>query len=198
MDRLYGYNTCTAKNINTYNTLPITHEIIAEYPHSLELLTRITCIQIATCHEHVSICFKDRNTMETFCEEEHFIQTEPMTFIPDYQNRIRISIENIPIELTDAKIRTFLSQYANLVGETHYPGKRYENNYFITGARVYLCTTIKNHLPKHIYKFGRHLNIRYDNQTTQNIQQQNEEIQPQNEEMQHETEPEEEVPRSTV
>lgn len=120
MDRLYGYNTCTAKNINTDNTLPITHEIIAEYPHSLELLTRITCIQISTCHEYVSICFKDRNTMETFCEEEHFIQTEPMTFIPDYQKRIRISIENIQIELIDAKIRTFLSQYANLVGETHY------------------------------------------------------------------------------
>lgn len=34
--------------------------------------------------------------MENFCEEEHFITNNPITFTPDYQKKIRISIENIP------------------------------------------------------------------------------------------------------
>ena len=115
--------------------------------------------------------------MENFCKEEHFITNEPITFTPDYQKKIRISIENIPIELQDTKIRTFLSHCVTLVGNTYYPGKRYENNHFITGRRVYSSITITNHLPKHIYKFGRYLRIRYDNQPIQNQQQQNEEKQ---------------------
>ena len=66
-------------------------------------------------------------------------------------------------------------------------------NYFVTGTRVYTRTTIKEHLPKCIYKFGRHLRIRYDdNQPIQNLQQQNEIRQEidnqQNEETQQETE----------
>ena len=176
MDRFYGCNTCTANTTNTDNEIQITHEVIAEYLHSLELLIHITCIQISTCHRYVSIRFKDRDIMENFCEEEHFITNEPITFTPDYQKKIRISMENIPIELQDTKIRTFLSHYVTLVGNTYYPGKRYENTHFITGTRVYFCTTITNHLPKHIYKFGRYLRIRYDNEAIQNQQQQNEEI----------------------
>ena len=168
MGRFYGCNTCTVNTTN--NEIPITHEVIAEYLHSLELLIHITCIQISTSHRYAWICFKDRDVMENLCEEEHFITN-------DYQKKIRISIENIPIELQDTKIRTFLSYYETLVGNTYYPGKRYKNTHFITGTRVYSCTTITNHLPKHIYKFGRYLRIRYDNQPVQNQQQQNKEIQ---------------------
>ena len=179
--------------------------------HSINLLTHITCIQISTCHRYVSICFKDRDTMETFCQDEHYIWNNIQLFIPDYREKIRISIENIPIELQDKKIRTFLSQYVTLVGNTYYPGKRFENTHFITGTRIYSCTTITNHLPRHIYKFGRYLRIRYDSHPTQNQQQQNEEIQretenipQQNEEIQKETENiqpvptniEEEIPRN--
>ena len=91
--------------------------------------------------------------MEAFCQEEHLMLGDPTTFTPDYQSKIRISIENVPIELPHTKIRT-LSKYATLV------------TYFITGTRVYSCTTIKEHLQKHIYTFGRHLRIRYDNQLT--------------------------------
>ena len=116
--------------------------------------------------------------METFYDKEHtIISDEPLTFTPDYQKKIRIGIENIAIELQDTKIRTFLTEYVTLIGKTYYPGKRYHNTYFITGTRVNSCTSIKHHLTKHIYKFGRHLRIRYDNQPIQNSQQQNEEVQ---------------------
>ena len=43
----------------------------------------ITFIQISTCHRCTSISFKDRETMETFSKEEHFI-TE--TINPFYSN----------------------------------------------------------------------------------------------------------------
>ena len=39
--------------------------------------------------------------METFCEEEHFILPEPIIFTLDCQKKIKISIENIPIEFQD-------------------------------------------------------------------------------------------------
>ena len=98
---------CFGTNID--NELPITQETIVEYLHSQELLIHIRCIQISTCHKYVSICFKDRDIMENFCEEEHVIFNDLITFTPEYQKKIRISIENIPIELQDIKIRTFLS-----------------------------------------------------------------------------------------
>ena len=160
MDKFYGYHTCTANITNTDKETPIAHELIAEYLHSLELQIHITCIQISTSHRYISICLKDRDTMGTFCKEEHYIKNDSVVFTPDYQKKIRISIENIPIELQDKKIRTFLSQFVTLVGNTYYPRKRYENNHFITGTennhfitgtRIYSCTTITNHLPKHIY-----------------------------------------------
>ena len=51
---------------------------------------------------------------------------------------------------------------------------------------MYSCTAIKEDLPERIYKFGRHLRIRYDNQPTQNLQQQNGEIQQEIENQQNE------------
>ena len=69
--------------------------------------------------------------MEAFCQEEHLMLGDPTTFTPDYQSKIRISIENIPIELPHTKIRT-LSKYATLV------------TYFITGTRVTHVPLSKN------------------------------------------------------
>ena len=93
---------------------------------------------MSTCYRYISICFKDQETMETFCEEEHHItETIKMNFIPDYHRKIRISIENIPIELQDTKIRNFLSDYVTLAGNTYYPGYRYQNINYITGTGVY-------------------------------------------------------------
>ena len=109
MDRFYGYNTCTANATNIDNKLSITHEIIAEYLHFQELLINITCIQISTYYRYVSICVKDRDIMENFCEEKHFIMNDSITFTQDYQKKISSNIENIPIELQDIKIRTVLS-----------------------------------------------------------------------------------------
>ena len=103
MDKFYGYHTCTANITNTDKETLITHELIAEYLHSLELLIHITCIQISTCHRYLSICFKERDTMDTFCKEEHYIKNNFIIFTPGYQEKIRISIENIPIELQDKK-----------------------------------------------------------------------------------------------
>ena len=41
----------------------------------------ITCIQISACHRYISVCFKDRDTMETFCEKNHLLtETINITF----------------------------------------------------------------------------------------------------------------------
>ena len=98
MDRFYGYNTYTASATNIDNELPITHEIIAEYLHFQELLINITCIQISTYYRYVSICVKDRDIMENFCKEKHFIMNNSITFTQDFQKKISSNIENIPIE----------------------------------------------------------------------------------------------------
>ena len=92
MDKFYGYHTCTANITNTGKETLITHELIAEYLYSLELLIHITCIQILTCHRYLSIFFKERDTMDTFCKEEHYIKNNSIIFTPDYQEKIRISI----------------------------------------------------------------------------------------------------------
>ena len=84
------------------------------------------------------------------------------------------------------------------MAKIYYPGKRYENAYFITGTRIYSCANIKERLPKHIYKFGRHLRIRYDNQPTQNLQQQHKETQQEQEPQENNniSDMEEQLPRS--
>ena len=45
---------------------------------------------------NVSICFKDRDIMENFCDEKHFTTNDLITFTPDYQNKIRINIKIYP------------------------------------------------------------------------------------------------------
>lgn len=83
------------------------------------------------------------------------------------------------------------------MAKIYYPGKRYENAYFITGTRIDSCANIKERLPKHNYKFGSHLRIRYDNQPTQNLQQQHKETQePEPQENNNISDIEEQLPRS--
>ena len=41
----------------------------------------ITCIQISACHRYISVYFKDRDTMETFCEKNYLLtETINITF----------------------------------------------------------------------------------------------------------------------
>ena len=124
-------------------------------------------IQIPTCHRYISICPKTRELLLQFCEQEHSLPSDiHVTFTPDYYDRIRISIENLPIELPDEDVKEFLTTYATPIGKTYYTGKRYNNKYYTTGTRVYQCIHLKQHLPRHIYQFGRYLRIRYNSQPT--------------------------------
>ena len=167
MNTFHGQRTCT---LNMTEQIPddyynITHNTIAAMLEQEDYLEEITTIQISTCHRFVSIWFTNREILETFCQNEHLLLSNTYTkFEPDYQTKIRISIENIPIELPDREIKKFLSQYTIVVGKTYYPGIRHKNKYYTTGTRLYQCVKIKEHIPRHLYKFGRYLQIRYDSQ----------------------------------
>ena len=121
-------------------------------------------IQISTCHRFASVCFDTRETVLAFTTAEHSLINTPTKFYPDYYQKKRISIENLPIELPDKEVKNFLSEYATLFGKTYYPGTKFQNKYITTGTRIYQYTTISKNIPKHLYKFGRYLRIRYDEQ----------------------------------
>ena len=167
MHTFNGERTC-AVNISTY--LPedfgvITHNIVAQMLAEEEYLEETHRIQISTCHTFIFIFFNTIDILLTFCETEHEILPNiHIQFEPDYHDKIRISIENIPIELPDKEVKTFLSQYAKPVGKTYYPGQKFQNKFYTTETRVYHCINMIEHLPKHIHKFGRYLRICYDSQ----------------------------------
>ena len=160
MDKFYGQRTCTLDATTcTQDYYQINHTTVAEMLYEENLLHEIDTIQISTCHRYISICFKTRELLLDFCEHEHTILTDTIAkFTPDYYDRNRISVENLPIELPDKDVKKFLSTYVQPIGKTHYTGKRHHNKYYTTGTRVY------QHIPRHIYHFGRYLRIRYDSQ----------------------------------
>ena len=166
MDKFYGQRTCTLDATTcTQDYYQINHATVAEMLYEENLLHEIDTIQISTCHRYISICFKTRELLLEFCEHEHTILTDTLAkFTPDYYDRTRISVENLPIELPDEDVKKFLSTYVQPIGKTYYTGKRHHNKYYTTGTRVYQCIYIKQHLPRHIYQFGRYLRIRYDSQ----------------------------------
>ena len=132
--------------------------------HEEKLLHEIDAIQISTRHRYASTCFKTRELLLEFCKQEHILLPGiPVQFSPDYE-RTRISIENIPIELPDEDVYDFLSVYATPIRKTYYTGKRHNNKYYTTGTIVYQCMHLKQHLPRHVYKFGRYLRIRCNSQ----------------------------------
>ena len=124
MHVFHGERTCTV-NISTYlpkNYRDITYNTVAQMLAEELFIEEIRTIQITTCHRYISICFNTRDSPIIFCESQHEIL--PDTFIkfePDYQEKTRISIENIPIELPDKGVKTFLAQSAQPVGKTYYP-----------------------------------------------------------------------------
>ena len=130
------------------------------------ILHELYTIQISTCHRYASICFKTRELLLEFCQNEHLLHDVPVLFLPDYHERIRISIENLPIELPDTEVKNFLSIHATPIGTTCYTGQKYNNKYYTTGTRVYQCIKLIQHLPRHVYEFGRYLRIRYNTQPT--------------------------------
>ena len=110
-----------------------------------------------------SICFKTWELLLQFYEQEHTLLPDVLVeFIPDYYDRTRISIENLPTELPDEDVQELLSTYATPIGKTYYTGKRHKKKYYTTGTTVYQCVHLRQHLPRNIYKFGRYLRIRYN------------------------------------
>ena len=94
------------------------HSTVAEMLQEEGLLDEIDTIQISTCHRYISICFKSRQLLLEFCEKEHILQDLSIQFIPDYYERTRISIENLPIEIPDEKVCKFLLIYTTPIGKT--------------------------------------------------------------------------------
>ena len=86
--------------------------------HEENILHVIDAIQIYTCHRYISICFKTWELLLQFYEQEHTLLPDVLVeFIPDYYDRTRISIENLPIELPDEDVQELLSTYATPIGK---------------------------------------------------------------------------------
>ena len=101
MHTSHGERTCTANN-STYppeDPGAITRTIVPQMLAEETYLQETHTIQISTCHKFISICFNTRHILLTFREKEHEILSDIyIKFEPDYFDKIRISIENIPIE----------------------------------------------------------------------------------------------------
>ena len=169
MTKFYGQRTCT---LDIKEFLPdsyhnITHKTIATILNEEDLLNETDTMQISTCHKYASICFKSREILLKYCNNVHQLLPDvPVTFSPDFYQRIRISIENLSTELPDIEVKNFLLSYATPIGSTYYAGQKHKSKFYTTGARVYQCIKLIQHLPRHLYEFGRYLFILYNSQPT--------------------------------
>ena len=89
-----------------------------------DILHEIHTIQISACHRYASISFKTRELLLEFCKNKHLLHDVPIIFSPDYHERIRVSSENLPIELPDTEVKNFLLIYAPPIGTTYYTGQK--------------------------------------------------------------------------
>ena len=138
----------------------ITYTAIAEMLANEGFINETHTIPISACHRYTSICFETRETLLKFTNTEHLILPNNLiTFQPDHNNKIRISIENLPIELPDKEVKTFLSKYTTPVRKTYYLGTKHQNKFHTTETRIYQCSKLTQHIPKHIYQLGRYLRI---------------------------------------
>ena len=114
-------------------------------------------IQISTYKRFLSICFDWREILLQFVGTDHLLTDIPVTFEPGYYDKIRIFIENIPIELPDQEVKKFLSTYTTTIGKTYYSEIKHSSKFFTIGTRVYQCIKLNQHIPRHICHFGRYL-----------------------------------------
>ena len=103
MSKFHRLKTCT-NNLEKY--LPdtyrqIDHNTVAEMLQNEDYQHAIHTIQISTCNRFLSICFDTRKILLQFVKTEYLLADTPITFEPDYFDKIRISIENVPIKLPD-------------------------------------------------------------------------------------------------
>ena len=117
MDKFYGQRTCTLDATTcTSDYYQINHTTVAEMLYEENLLHEIDTIQISTCHRYISLCFKTRELLLDFCEHEHTLLTDTIAkFTPDYYDRTRISVENLPIELPDEDVKNSYQLMYNLL-----------------------------------------------------------------------------------
>ena len=66
--------------------------------------------------------------MLQFADTDHLLKDVPITFEPDYYEKIRISIENLPTELPDSVVKEFLSTYNILPRNQTYQQTFYNRN----------------------------------------------------------------------
>ena len=75
--------------------------------------------------------------MEKLCDEQHLLNDIYIECEPYYQTRTRVSIENLPIEISDKKVKDLLTDYTTVIGKTYYSGIRSRNKYFTTRTQVF-------------------------------------------------------------
>ena len=109
-----------------------------------KLLYRYHTIQIYTCNRSLSIYVNTRKILLQLVDIDHSLADTLITLEPDYYDKMRLSIENRPIELPDKDVKEFLSTYTATIGKTYYPGIKHSNKYFTAGTRIYQC--IKLHM----------------------------------------------------
>ena len=111
MAKFYGMKTWTT-NLKEYlpdSYYDITHTTTVEMLVNEDYINNVHTTQISTCKRFVSICFDTRETLLTITNTEHSILPDtPISFQPDFHDKIRISIENLPIELPDKKINLLI------------------------------------------------------------------------------------------
>lgn len=108
--------------------------------------------QISTSPRFASACFTEQEILEKFCKTEYLLTFNTHLKVElNYKTRIRIYIENIPIELPDIEVKTLLADYTTVIGKTYYPGIKHNNKYFKTGTRIYQFIKLQQDIPKDIY-----------------------------------------------
>ena len=113
--------------------------------------------------------FQYQRIPSEFCTTEHLLLPNIyVNFVPEYYIRIRVSIENIPLEQPDREVKNLLSKYHTPIGKTYYPGITHNNKHFTPGTRAYNCIKLRQYIPRQLYKFSRYLRICYDSQPNNN------------------------------
>ena len=121
----------------------ITNTTIAQMLVNEDYMSNVHTIQIPTCKRFGPTCFDIRETLLNFTNTEHYILPDtPIKFHLDFYDKIRISIENIPTELPDKEVKSFLSECTKPIRKTYYPCVKHHNKYYTTETRVYQCTDL--------------------------------------------------------
>ena len=131
-----------AKFPKDYKEFDFTHEDILQVLEETNLLQYLEILQISKPNKSIDVYFSTEHAAQFFIDKHIEIRGKPIPFIRKAKRILKVTINGVHQDLTDAELRPELYEYIANVSSIRHTGRNYKGIVFKDQSRQLYVTNL--------------------------------------------------------